>query len=92
MVEPAGLGFLRSPAALFTNVNMPLDAQINCGRGRAVFGGNGTVGGGITVLSFDEMEVTTIEEPEQLSQQFDTLDEHPGDVYNISDRSWRAPA
>jgi len=87
--NPAGLGFLRSPAALFTNVNMPLDAQINfVGVGAPVFGGNGTVGGAVTVLSFDKMEVTTIEEPLGNGQQFDTFSTSVQGTYahNISDR------
>ena len=87
--NPAGMGFLRSPAALFTNVNMPLDAQINfVGVGAPVFGGNGTVGGGITVLSFDKTEVTTIEEPLGNGQQFDTYSTSVQGTYahNISDR------
>lgn len=87
--NPAGLGFMRSPSALFTNVNMPLDAQINfLGVGAPVFGGNGTVGGALTVLSFDKMEVTTIEEPLGNGQQFDTYSTSVQGTYahNISDR------
>src|SRR5688500_19411766 len=71
--NPAGLGFLRSPAALFTNVNMPLAAQIDfVGVGAAVFGGNGTVVGAITVLCFDKVEVTTAEERPATGRAFDT--------------------
>jgi hypothetical protein len=80
---------MRSPSALFTNVNMPLDAQINfLGVGAPVFGGNGTVGGALTVLSFDKMEVTTIEEPLGNGQQFDTYSTAVQGTYahNISDR------
>ena len=87
--NPAGLGFLRSPAALFTNVNMPLDAQINfVGVGSPVFGGNGTIGAALTVLSFDNMDVTTIEEPAGNGQEFDTYSTSVQGTYahNISDR------
>lgn len=64
--NPAGLGFMRSPAAFFTNVNMPLDVQFNyVGIGAPVFGGNGVVAGAFGILSTDEMEVTNIEIPTQ---------------------------
>ncbi|MGH7588433.1 MAG: hypothetical protein ACRELU_07570, partial [Gemmatimonadota bacterium] len=50
--NPAGLGFMRSPAAFFTNVNLPLDVQYNyAGVGAPVFGGNGVVGAAFGLLS-----------------------------------------
>lgn len=62
--NPAGLGFMRSPAAYFTNVNMPLDVQFNyVGIGAPVFGGNGVIAGAFGILSTDEMEVTQIAQP-----------------------------
>ncbi len=64
--NPAGLGFMRSPAAFFTNVDMPLDVQFNyVGVGAPVFGGDGVVAGAFGLLSTDEMEVTRVAIPTQ---------------------------
>lgn len=64
--NPAGLGFMRSPAAFFTNVDMPLDVQFNyVGVGAPVFGGDGVIAGAFGLLSTDEMEVTRVAIPTQ---------------------------
>ena len=50
--NPAGLGFMRSPAAFFTNVNLPLDVQYNyAGVGSPVAPYAARAGGPITCSS-----------------------------------------
>lgn len=91
--NPAGLGFMRSPAAFFTNVNMPLDVQFNyVGVGTPVFGGDGVVGAAFGILSTDEMEVTRVEipgsRPETTGETFESWSSSTQVSYahNISDR------
>lgn len=88
--NPAGLGFMRSPAAFFTNINLPLDVQYNyLGLGAPVFGGNGVVGGAFALLSTDDLEVTRITSPEGgTGEQFDSWSTNVQGSYahNISDR------
>ena len=87
--NPAGLGFMRSPAAFFTSVDMPLDVRFNyIGVGAPVFGGNGVVGGALGLLSTDEMEVTTIPEPDGNGQEFESWSSNVQGSYahNVSDR------
>ncbi|MBW3661254.1 MAG: PorV/PorQ family protein [Gemmatimonadetes bacterium] len=87
--NPAGLGFMRSPAAFFTNVNLPLDVQYNyAGIGAPVFGGNGVVGGSFGLLSMDAMQATEIEQPGGSSEEFDSWSSNVQGSYahNISDR------
>lgn len=87
--NPAGLGFMRSPAAFFTNIDMPLDVQFNyLGVGTPVFEGNGVVAVAFGLLSTDEMPVTTILEPEGTAGTFDSWSSNTQISYahNISDR------
>jgi len=87
--NPAGLGFMRSPAAFFTNVNMPLDVRFNyLGIGAPVFGGDGVIAGSFGLLSTDKMDVTTIEQPGGSGEQFDSWSSVTQGSYahNISDR------
>lgn len=87
--NPAGLGFMRSPAALFTNINLPLDVQYNyVGIGAPVFGGNGVVAGAFGLLTTDELQVTTIDEPLGTAENFESWSSNLQGSYahNISDR------
>jgi hypothetical protein len=87
--NPAGLGFMRSPAAFFTNVNLPLDVQYNyAGVGAPVFGGNGVVGAAFGLLSMDDMQVTTIQQPNGATEEFGSWSSVAQGSYahNISDR------
>lgn len=87
--NPAGLGFMRSPAAFFTNVNLPLDVQYNyAGVGSPVFGGNGVVAAAVGLLSTDEMQVTTVQQPNGTAERFDSWSTSTQFSYaqNISDR------
>lgn len=87
--NPAGLGFMRSPAAIFTNVNMPLDLNINyAGVAAPVFEGNGVVGGSFTLLSGDDQAVTTVAQPGGTGERFETWSSAVQGSYahNISDR------
>lgn len=87
--NPAGLGFMRSPAAFFTNIDLPLDVQYNfLGVGAPVFDGNGVVAVAFGLLSTDDMVVTTILEPEGTAATFDSWSSNTQFSYahNISDR------
>lgn len=87
--NPAGLGFMRSPAAFFTNINLPLDVQYNyVGLGSPVLGGNGVVGAAFGLLSTDELQVTTIEQPNGTAETFESWSSNVQGSYahNISDR------
>src|SRR5688572_10528936 len=87
--NPAGLGFMRSPAAFFTNINLPLDVQYNyMGIGAPVFGGNGVVAGSFGLMTTDELEVTTIENPGGTAETFESWSSNVQGSYahNISDR------
>lgn len=87
--NPAGLGFMRSPAAFFTNINMPLDVQYNyAGVGAPVFEGNGVIGAAFGVLTMNEMQVTTIAQPTGAPEQFDSWSSSTQMSYahNLSDR------
>lgn len=87
--NPAGLGFMRQPAALFTNVNMPLDVQINyVGAAAPVLGGNGVVAGSFELLSMDDQPITTIVQPAGTGEEFSPWSSAAQFSYahNISDR------
>jgi hypothetical protein len=87
--NPAGLGFMRSPAVMFTNINMPLDPQINyIGAAAPVFGGNGVVGGAFQLMSMDDLEVTSVLEPTGTGENFAPWSSVTQFSYahNISDR------
>jgi hypothetical protein len=87
--NPAGLGFMRNPAAFFTNVDMPLDVRFNyVGAGAPVFGGNGVVAGAFGLLQTDEMEVTTVPDPDGTGEKFESWSSNVQGSYahNISDR------
>lgn len=87
--NPAGLGFMRSPAAFFTNIDLPLDVQYNfVAVGAPVLGGNGAVAGAFGLLSTDTQVVTTILEPEGSAAEFDAWSSTAQGSYahNISDR------
>lgn len=87
--NPAGLGFMRGPAAFFTAIDLPLDVQFAyVGLGAPVFGGNGVIGGAFGILTTDDLEVTTVTEPEGTGQTFDTWSTNTQFSYahNISDR------
>ncbi|MBA3584050.1 MAG: PorV/PorQ family protein [Gemmatimonadetes bacterium] len=87
--NPAGLGFMRSPAAFFTNINLPLDVQYNyAGVGAPVFGGNGVVAASFGLLTTDEATVTTVEQPLGSAQTFESWSSSIQGSYahNISDR------
>jgi hypothetical protein len=87
--NPAGLGFMRSPAAFFTNVNLPLDVQYNyAGVGSPVFGGNGVVGAAFGLLSMEDMQVTTVQQPDGSAEEFSSWSSVAQGSYahNISDR------
>lgn len=87
--NPAGLGFMRSPAAFFTNINMPLDVNVNyIGAAAPVFEGNGVVGAAFELLSTGDQPVTTVLEPEGTGETFAPWSALVQGSYahNISDR------
>lgn len=87
--NPAGLGFMRSPAAFFTTVDMPLDVRFDyVGIAAPVFGGNGVVGGAFGMMSTDDMEVTSVINPEGTGEEFSPWSTSVQGTYahNISDR------
>ncbi len=62
--NPAGLGFLEGSEAFFTVVNMPLDVTLSyAGGGTSVLNGSASIGAFAEVLSFGNLEVNTVEEP-----------------------------
>lgn len=87
--NPAGLGFMRSPSAFFTNINLPLDVDYNyVGAGAPVLDGNGVVGAAFGLLKTDNAPVTTIQNPTGTGQEFNTWSTSSQVTYahNISDR------
>ena len=88
--NPAGLGFMRGPAAFFTVIDMPLDVQFSyVGLGAPVFGGNGVVGGAFGILTTDDQLVTTILDPTgEAGNTYDSWSSNAQGSYahNISDR------
>jgi len=87
--NPAGLGFLRSPTAMFTNINMPLDLRINyAGVATPVMEGNGVVGASFTLLNGEDQAVTTVQDPTGTGEQFETWSTALQGSYaqNFSDR------
>jgi hypothetical protein len=87
--NPAGLGFMRGPAAFFTVVDMPLDVQFAyVGAGAPVFGGNATVAGAFGMLSTDDLPVTTALVPDGTGETFGSWSTNVQGSYahNISDR------
>jgi hypothetical protein len=87
--NPAGLGFMETPQAFYTYVNMPLDVTLNYGAVAApVFGGQGVVGAFFEVLDLPSQEVTTVLQPEGAGFSFDSNSLSGGVSYahNISDR------
>ena len=87
--NPAGLGFMRTPAALFTNINLPLDVQINyAGIAAPVGGGTGVIGASFEILSTDEADITTVLQPDGTGETFESWSSSVQGTYahNISDR------
>jgi hypothetical protein len=88
--NPAGLGFMRSPTAFFTAIEMPLDVKFAyVGAGAPIFGGNGTVAGAFGLLSTDDQLVTTALDPEGTAgNTYDAWSSNAQGSYahNISDR------
>ena len=87
--NPAGLGFMRSPSAFFTNINLPLDVDYNyLGVGAPVLDGNGVVGAAFGLLKTDNAPVTTVQNPTGTGQEFNTwsTSSQVSYAHNISDR------
>jgi hypothetical protein len=87
--NPAGLGFMRSSAAFFTNVNLPLDVDINyVGIATPVLEGNAVVGAAFEILTTGPQEVTTVVQPGGTGETFEPWSSNVQGTYahNISDR------
>jgi hypothetical protein len=88
--NPAGLGFMRGPAAFFTAIDMPLDVTFTyVGAGAPVFGGNGVVAGAFGMLNTDDQLVTTVLDPTgEAGETFNSWSTNVQGSYahNISDR------
>lgn len=89
--NPAGLGFMRGPAAFFTNVDLPLDVQLNyVGVGVPVFEGGGVVGAAFEVLSTGEIPVTTVSQPEGTGETFESWSANAQVTYAHNVTGWLA--
>ncbi len=87
--NPAGLGFLEGSEAFFTVVNMPLDVTLSyVGGGTSILDGNASVGAFAEILSFGELEVNTVENPNGTGQMWSSYSFAGGFTWaqNFSDR------
>ncbi|UCC43488.1 MAG: PorV/PorQ family protein [Candidatus Zixiibacteriota bacterium] len=69
--NPAGLANIENAAISFTRVNWLLDIDLNYVGMARRFEGVGVVGASVMVLSMDEQEVRTKEQPEGTGERFD---------------------
>ncbi|MBA3556304.1 MAG: PorV/PorQ family protein, partial [Gemmatimonadales bacterium] len=87
--NPAGLGFMETPQAFYTFVNMPLNVNLSYAAiATPVFGGTGVLGAFFELLDLPSQEVTTVLQPEGTDFTFESNSLAGGLSYahNFSDR------
>jgi hypothetical protein len=87
--NPAGLGFMEGSEAFFTVVNMPLDVTLSyVGGGSSILDGNAAIGAFAEILSFGQLEVNTVENPNGTGQMWGSYSFAGGVTWaqNFSDR------